>query len=717
MSKKLDLSGLNKEQFQAVTTTEGPLLVLAGAGSGKTRVLTFRIAYILAKGLATPEEILAVTFTNKAAGEMKERIAKLLSDGNSNVYLPWAGTFHSICVKILRKDGYRLGLNQNFSIYDSNDQIDVTKEAMGKLNISTKDVNPRAIHSHISTAKNELIDVDEYASAAQGYFPQQVASVYREYQNILRENNAVDFDDLLFYVVNLFRQYRDVLEEYQHRFKYILVDEYQDTNHAQYMIVDLLAKRYRNLCVVGDDDQSIYAFRGATIRNILNFERDYKDATVIKLEQNYRSTRVILDAAYEVVSKNKSRTDKRLWTDKDGGDMITVYTARDEKDEAKWAVKQIQRLMADGVNVEEIAVLYRTNSQSRALEEAFIKAAVRYRIIGGFRFYDRKEIKDTLGYLRLLFNLDDDTALRRIINTPKRGIGAKTQQDIFNEAASNKASAARYLIDNADKITHKSLRQFARMLRLLNEEMDNLVVSELIDKALSESGYFKSLQDGTTENEQRIENLKELLSVASKYDELEPQAGLRAFLEEVALLEGAPDEEVDSAATMMTVHAAKGLEYEHVFLVGMEEGLFPHSRVFTDPKELEEERRLAYVAITRAKHNLYVIHADSRLYFGSRQQNLISRFVEDIPDKLRDHQRADSSFSSGFQDGWEIDFGEHDWEMEFQRVEVTEGQKVRHEYFGTGKVVAYDDSTIRIDFGVAYGIKELARDLAKLELV
>lgn len=714
-AKKIDLSGLNKEQFQAVTTTEGPLLVLAGAGSGKTRVLTFRMAYILAKGLATPEEILAVTFTNKAAGEMKERISKLLSSGESNVYLPWAGTFHSICVKVLRKDGYRLGLNQNFSIYDSNDQLDVTKQAMGKLGISTKDVNPRAIHSHISSAKNELIDADSYAMSAQGYFQQQVASVYAAYQNILRENNAVDFDDLLFYVVDLFRQYPSVLEEYQLRFKYILVDEYQDTNHAQYKIVDMLAKKYRNLCVVGDDDQSIYAFRGATIKNILNFERDYKDATVIKLEQNYRSTKVILDAAYEVVSKNTSRTDKRLWTDKDGGDRIIVYTAKDEKDEAKWAVKQINELIQNGSNIEEMAVLYRTNAQSRALEEAFIKSAIRYRIIGGFRFYDRMEIKDSLAYLRLIFNLDDDTALRRIINTPKRGIGAKTQQDIFNEASAKGKSTAKYLIENADQITHKSLRQFARLLKSLVSAAEELVVSELIDKVLSESGYFKSLQDGSTENEQRIENLKELLSVASKYDELEPQAGLRSFLEEVALLEGAPDEEDDSAVTMMTVHAAKGLEFEHVFLVGMEEGLFPHSRVFTDPKELEEERRLAYVAITRAKHNLYIIHADSRLYFGSRQQNLISRFIEDIPNNLREHLQA--SGGSSFGDGWEIDFGDNEWELEFERVELSHGQKVKHEYFGVGKVVGFDDSTVRIDFGVSYGVKELARDLAKLELI
>jgi DNA helicase-2/ATP-dependent DNA helicase PcrA len=711
---KLDLSGMNPPQLQAVTSTQGPLLVLAGAGSGKTRVLTSRIAFIIAQGLARPEEILAVTFTNKAAGEMKERIMKLLTEsGAASGYVSWMGTFHSICVKILRRDGYRLGLSANFSIYDSNDQIDAVKTAMESLNMSTKDVNPRAIHSHISMAKNELIGPDDYRQYANNYFAQQVARVYPIYQKILKESQATDFDDLLMLTVQLFEQYPEVLADYQQRFKYILVDEYQDTNHAQYRLVTLLAAAHRNLCVVGDDDQSIYAFRGATVRNILNFERDYPEALVIKLEQNYRSTKVILAAAHEVVSKNAQRSSKKLWTDNAEGELIEIYTAYDEKDEARWSVNRIRELLDSGVEATEIAVLYRTNAQSRSLEEEFLRQAVRYKIVGGFRFYDRQEIKDTLSYLQILYNPSNEAALKRIINVPKRGVGAKTQQDLLLEAAAKNLPAVTYLTQNVEHITHKGVKEFAILLRRLQVASESKTVAELIDYILQQSGYIKMLADGTTENESRLENLKELLSVASKYQQMEPQAGLRAFLEEVALLEGGPKEEVDNAVTLMTVHAAKGLEFKHVFLVGMEEGLFPHSRVFTDPKELEEERRLAYVAITRAKHNLYIVHADARLYFGSRQQNMRSRFVEDIPAKLRNH----SGKSAKAQDtGWEIDFGD-EWEQDVERLDVESGMKVRHEYFGVGTVLGADESTVKINFGGVYGVKELARDLAKLEIV
>lgn len=708
----LNLDILNKEQRLAVETTDGPVLVLAGAGSGKTRVLTYRIAHILEQKLAYPEEILAVTFTNKAAGEMKERIGALLT-GDSGVAprLPWMGTFHSICVRILRQHGEKVGLNSNFSIYDPGDQLETVKTAMDRLNISQKEVNPRAVLGAISSAKNEMVDPEKYQGFAQGYFEETVASVYPLYNKILRENNAADFDDLLLLVVKLLDQSKEVRERYQQQFKYILVDEYQDTNHVQYMMVKLLADLHKNICVVGDDDQSIYAFRGATIRNILSFEKDYKEATVIKLEQNYRSTSVILDAAYEVVSKNKNRSAKKLWTDKDGGDKIVIYKALDERDESRWVVNKIQALRGKGVPCEDMAVLYRTNAQSRNLEEEFLRQAVPYKVVGGVRFYERKEIKDVLAYLQVLYNTQNDAALLRIINVPRRGIGPKTIEEVQTAAAEQKISLIQYLLKYGHALTNRKLLEFAHLLQYLQNRASEITLIELINNVLDRTEYIKSLQDGTTENESRIENIKELLSVASRYNELAPGAGLVAFLEEVSLLEEAVElNQGGQAVTLMTVHAAKGLEYAHVFVVGMEEGLFPHSRVYTNPQELEEERRLAYVAITRAKHVLYMVHTVSRLYFGSRQQNLISRFVEDIPSNLV--SRDSSTMIDNWESGWnEFDDG---WDSKPQ-LELKVGDRVSHEYFGNGEVVALSDSTIKIKFGGVFGIKELARDLAPLK--
>jgi DNA helicase-2/ATP-dependent DNA helicase PcrA len=715
----LNLDILNPPQRDAVTTTEGAVLVLAGAGSGKTRVLTYRIAYILEQRLAYPEQILAVTFTNKAAGEMKERIGHLLAadslNPNALPKLPWMGTFHSICVKILRQQGHHLGLDNNFTIYDPGDQLDAVKTAMEQLNISTKDVNPRAVLSMISSAKNQLVAADDYAKYAQGYFQQTVAEIYPKYQNILKQNNCVDFDDLLVLVVKLLQDYPEVRQKYQELFKYILVDEYQDTNHVQYMMMKLLADKHRNICVVGDDDQSIYSFRGANIQNILNFERDYSDAKVIKLEQNYRSTKIILDAAYEVVKKNKNRTAKKLWTDQDGGDKIILFTAADERDEARWTVGKIKALEQKGESLDDMAVLYRTNAQSRSLEEEFLRQAVAYKVVGGVRFYERKEIKDVLAYLQVLYNPRNDAGVLRIINIPRRGIGPKAIADVQAAAQQMGLSIVDYLHKYGHTIGNKKILEFAQLVQYLKNKASELHLVDLINMVLERTEYIKSLQDGTSENEARIENIKELLSVANKYQELAPAAGLMAFLEEIALLEDiSAKNQNGKAVTLMTVHAAKGLEFKHVFVVGMEEGLFPHSRVYTEPNELEEERRLAYVAITRAKKILYMIHAESRLFFGNRQSNMVSRFIDDIPRNLITLETSNIRRDQ-WESGWETD-----WDDGWQNnptVDLKPGDKVQHEYFGRGEVLALTDSTIKIRFAAAFGTKELARDLAPVRKV
>ncbi len=716
----IDLSTLNPPQREAVITTDGPLLILAGAGSGKTRVLTVRIAYIIDAGLAGPDNVLAMTFTNKAAGEMKERISALVESFNvSASHFPWVGTFHSICVKLLKRYGHNIGLNGNFTIYDSQDQLAAIKEAMKQLNLSTKDFNPNAIHSYISAAKNELVNEEEYEKYAQGYFQQIVAEVYPVYQKVLRDNNAVDFDDLLILTVKLLTETPKVLESLQNQFKYILVDEYQDTNHAQYMIVTMLARQYRNICCVGDDDQSIYAFRGATIRNILNFEKDYPDAKVIKLEQNYRSTKKILSASYDVISKNKSRKDKKLWTENADGQNITVYTAFDEIAEANWIVGQIENLRKQiDDNVKDpykcFAVLYRTNSQSRSLEESFINAGIPYKIIGGLRFYERKEIKDVLAYLRITYNPKDNTSLERVINVPRRGIGNKTLEELSVNARAESLSIVEYLIKNVESgVLSGGVKKFALLITDLKEKSEKLDLVEFINYLLEKTGYVEMLKDGTLENESRIENIKELISVASKYQADEPPVGLENFLNEVTLLEGFTEtENSTNYVTLMTIHAAKGLEFDYVFVVGMEENLFPHTNSMVDQKEMEEERRLAYVAITRAKKKLFLTHATKRKYFGIIQMNPVSRFVTDINTDVID-------FEADYQDGFD---NYTSWEEDIKddfiiSTDLKAGDKVKHEYFGKGTVKSVMGTNIEVDFGSIYGVKELMLEYARLEKI
>lgn len=703
----IDLSKLNPEQRKAVETTEGQVLILAGAGSGKTNTLMHRLAYLLDKKLATPEQLLVVTFTNKAAQEMKERVGRLVG---MNLRVPWMGTFHSICAKILRHDGHHLGYSPSFTIYDTNDQLDVIKTVYDRLGINVKDIKPQMVLSFISQAKNELVTPQEYAGFAQGYFQQAVAQIYPKYQEHLKASNALDFDDLLVQTVRLFQTVPDVKKYYQQLFKYIMVDEYQDTNHVQYMMINLLAQGHMNIACVGDDDQSIYAFRGATIRNILEFERDYPKAVIIKLEQNYRSTQSILDASHQVISKNQDRKAKKLWTDKEGGYKITVYTAENEFDEGRFIAKKINELIRSGESAKEMAVLYRTNAQSRSLEEQFLREGIDYKVVGGTKFYERKEVKDILAYLRILYNPQDESSVKRIINIPKRGIGAKTISDLSTNAANSHTSLIEYLLANKSDLP-SGVQDFARLVDNLRVAASEMNIIDLINEIISQTGYLKMLQDGTSENESRIENIKELISVAAKFAELPPEAGLSEFLTEVSLFQDSNDNEESERVTLMTVHAAKGLEFAHVFVAGMEEGLFPHSRVYTDPRELSEERRLAYVAITRAKSKLYLTHADSRTYFGRNQSNMVSRFIEDINSELLEKR---SYLAGDFADG---DWEEADDTSSHEAVDISVGDKVKHDYFGVGTVQKIDGGRAIISFGPVYGVKELMLEFAPIKKI
>lgn len=592
------LEDLNPIQQQAVKQTKGPILILAGAGSGKTRVLTYKIAYLIKQKVAEPHEILAITFTNKASQEMKERTLKLLkSSGVDPHSLPLLSTFHSFAARVLRKDGRKIGLAPNFTIYDDGDSLDAIKEALAELGLAgNKKINPWAIKKVISEAKNNMISDMEYPNYARGFFQETVAKVYIEYQKILRRNEAVDFDDLLHMLIKLFQSDSETLGKYHQLFKFILVDEYQDTNSAQYQIVKILASRYRNICVVGDASQSIYAFRGADYRNIVNFKKDYNEAKVFNLEQNYRSTQNILDAATEVISHNKSHPVLKLWTENSKGERITLYEARSEVDEANFIIDQIK---SSGESLNNFVILYRTNAQSRSFEEIFLKAGVPYRLVGGVQFYERKEIKDVLAYLRLVANPKDSVSLKRI-----------------------------------DKIGKTRARKF---LELTINPQDNTL--DILDDILRVTEYLEYLDDGTEMGKSRIENVKELRSVAELFPDIVQ------FLENVALIQDkqmpdgkTPTGEQAEAVTLMTIHAAKGLEFETVFLVGLEEGLFPHSRSMLDPTQMEEERRLAYVGITRAKQKLFLSYARSRLYFGTRSNNLPSRFLANIPEGLMEQK-------------------------------------------------------------------------------
>lgn len=639
------LDGLNREQQQAVQHTEGPLLILAGAGSGKTKVLTVRIAYLLAQGV-NPYEILAITFTNKAAKEMKSRVEGLVGDVANRI---WLSTFHSFCAKFLRfeLDNF-LGYNSNFTIYDTSDSQVVIKAALKALNLDDKYYPVGAMISAISDAKNKLMFASDYRKQSRDFYQQKVADVYEYYERELRKNNALDFDDLLLIAVKLLQSNAAVLEKYSKRFKYVMIDEYQDTNHAQYLLAYLLSSHWKNIAVVGDADQSIYAWRGADIQNILDFEKDYPNCTSIKLEQNYRSTKIILDAANAVIDNNEGRPEKNLWTDKVEGAKIQHFTAQSEHEEAAFIGDTIvKKHDIHGVPYGDMAILYRTNAQSRVLEEALIKRALPYTMVGGTKFYDRKEIKDVLAYLRVLYNPFDDLSLLRIINVPKRSIGATTVSKLQDYARENGTSlfmtlTQLHLVDTIKGKTKEKLEEFGILIFTLVAEMDDKSVLDILEAILDRTGYLAQLEESTDPQEQaRAENIGELLSVAKDFQDTNPTGTVEDFLEQVALVNDVDSfEQEESKVTLMTLHAAKGLEFPIVFLGGLEEGLFPHSRTLMNPEEIEEERRLAYVGITRAEKELYISNATTRTVFGRTSSYLPSRFIDEIPAELVDSLRA-----------------------------------------------------------------------------
>lgn len=716
------LDNLNPEQYAAVTHGDGPLLILAGAGSGKTRVLTHRIAYLISHRGVSPANILAVTFTNKAAGEMKERVERLLGYSAERI---WVSTFHSTCVRILRADGAKQGLDPHFVIYDTQDQLALIKEVLKELNINEKNFPPRSMLEAISRAKNELQTPEDYGERATDFWEKTVARAYRLYQQKLAENRAVDFDDLIMQTVLLFRNNPAVLAYYQERFRYILVDEYQDTNKAQYELVNLLAARYGNLCVVGDDNQSIYGWRGADISNILAFERDYPEATVIKLEQNYRSTQTILDAANNLIRYNIARTKKNLWTEAGPGEPIRVYWAVDERDEAKFILDEIGRLREAGYQNSDIAILYRTNAQSRPFEEAFLYGGVPYTVVGSLRFYDRKEIKDLIAYLRVIYNPADNISLKRIINVPRRGIGETTVGKLELEAARQGKSLYQVLREIAAGTETYGVRakdkiaDFVKIIEDLRAQQTGETLTNLVEELLEVTGYRAELMMAQDEQAKvRLENINEFLSATQQYDRELPGEGVGLFLEQLALLSDIDTYEGNSdLVTLMTLHSAKGLEFPVVFLVGLEEGIFPHSRSVWEMDQLEEERRLCYVGITRAKERLYLTSAARRTIFGLTDTRLPSRFIEEIPAELKEEIKPMSARGA---------FAAAPAERAAARPQQADtaqfraGVKVAHAKFGTGTIVSVKGEGADAILVVAFpgeGVKQLLASMAPLTIV
>lgn len=733
------LNGLNPEQQKAVKATEGPLLIMAGAGSGKTRVLTHRIAYLMVEKQVNPFNILAITFTNKAAREMRERIQRMMGGTADDV---WISTFHSMCVKILRRDIDRIGYNRNFTILDSGDQLSVIKQILKDKNIDPKKFDPRALLGAISSAKNELIDPKEYAKLSGGYFEKVVSDVYEEYQKRLRKNQALDFDDLIMITIQLFQRVPEVLERYQRKFQYIHVDEYQDTNRSQYMLVKLLAARFKNLCVVGDSDQSIYRWRGADIKNILSFEKDYPNAQVILLEQNYRSTKRILLAANKVIENNHNRKEKNLWTDNDEGNKIYYFRADSEQGEAQFVISKLKELVkTENRKFSDIAILYRTNAQSRVMEEALLKSNIEYSIVGGTKFYDRKEIKDILAYLRLIANPNDDISLQRIINVPKRGIGSSSFDKMANFAA-NYDSSIYEALDSVElmglspKIT-KTTAEFRNLIHGFHQMQEYLSVTELVEEVLKKTGYREMLEaEKSIEAQSRLENIDEFLSVTKNFEENNEDKSLVAFLTDLALVADIDslddDGEKMDAVVLMTLHSAKGLEFPVVFLIGLEEGVFPHSRSLMEEAEMEEERRLAYVGITRAEERLFMTNAQMRTLYGRTNINPPSRFIKEIPEEILEGLepvKKNSPFSSGST------FAQNPRQSQSLRraaatrpapaatggndVDWKVGDKAEHGKWGIGTVVSVKGSGEGTELDIAFpsptGIKRLLAKFAPIK--
>lgn len=709
------LEGLNSEQRRAVETTEGPLLVQAGAGSGKTKTLTHRIAYIIAEHKATPYNILSVTFTNKAAREMRERVAALLGQSADNrSFMPWMGTFHSICVRLLRQDGEHIGLAKSFVIFDESDRLSAIKQASKQLMIDEKSFPPRTISGLISSAKNEMVGASEYGGSANSPTTKAAAQIFPVYERILKDASALDFDDLITKTVSLMQHHPEVRQKWQQQFKYIMIDEYQDTNTAQYKLIRLLTGEHKNIAVVGDDWQSIYSWRGADFRNILNFEKDYPQCTTIKLEQNYRSTKHILDAAHAIISKNAKRSDKKLWTALGDGSPVQITQVSGERAEGEAVVRRIRNGVDSGLrNYKDFAVLYRTNAQSRSIEEALVHYGIPYRIVGGQRFYDRKEIKDIIAYLRIIFQPEDRVSFERIVNVPTRGIGITSMQKFLLWQTTNALSLQAALEEVAlcEDITpkaRKSLAEVADILAALRIVMAEANVASLIDSLLRRIDYLAFLSDGTPQGESRQENVKELLSVAQEYQDV----GLDGFLEEVALVSDLDSADFDNnAVTLMTLHAAKGLEFPVVFMVGLEETIFPHSRALYDQAEMEEERRLCYVGMTRAREELQLIYASSRVLYGGVQHNPPSRFLSEIDGQFNPNSYMNAGSQTFEQPARNTN---NALDEPTYVLDLNEGDGVRHKLFGEGTVMEIEGENAAIYFK-GKGVKKLNIAFAPLE--
>ena len=704
------LDGLNPEQRLAVETTEGPLLIQAGAGSGKTKALIHRIAYIIASELAQPAEILAVTFTNKAANEMRGRLARLLGVADSRSFMPWMGTFHSIAVRLLRRDGDQINIARNFVIFDEADRLSLVKSVMKELGVAEQQFSPRSIVGYISKAKNACLSPEQYRrQATQSSLQQTAAEVYDRYERRLRENVALDFDDLLLDAVQLLEKSSEVRRKYQEQFRYILIDEYQDTNKAQYRLVKLLLNDRRNICVVGDDWQSIYSWRGADYTNILNFERDFPGARQIKLEQNYRSTEEILEVAHRVISKNTKRSDKKLWTDNRGGEPVELIVAGNEFDEAERVANQIWAMVASGSHrLRDCAVLYRTNAQSRVFEQMFTRNSLRYRLIGGQRFYDRAEIKDLIAYLKLIYQPSDTISFRRVVNVPKRGLGEVSVGKFLTWQSGSGLNVLDALVraDDCAELTsraRKTLSQLGRALSEINKLVSTESPDRIIKVIMRRFDYGGYLDDGTERGEERCQNVDELISMAKEYGDL------ASFLEEVALVSGADAVNDDDAVTLMTLHAAKGLEYPVVFMVGMEDGLFPSARSSLEPAAAEEERRLCYVGMTRAQEKLVLSYARRRMLRGETHYSLPSPFVQDVSDMVSGDESGVDEV--GDYQGWAnyrrgssvqhtAGHGGQASEPHYEPdpVELSLGDRVQHQIFGSGQVTSVDGQIVEVYF-------------------
>lgn len=721
-----NINDLNPVQKEAVLHTDGPLLVLAGAGSGKTRVLTYRIAYLIKEKSVYPGSIMAITFTNKAANEMKERIHKLVGDVSEGM---WIGTFHSICVRILRRDIEKLGYQKSFVIYDSSDQQTLIKQCLKELNYNEKNYPPGFVHSEISKAKNSLIDHNRYEKLYGGDFKlKKISEIYSLYQKKLKSYNALDFDDLIFRAIELFNENQDILEYYQKKFKYILVDEYQDTNTAQYELISMMASFHRNLCVVGDDDQSIYGWRGADITNILNFEKEFNNCKVVKLEQNYRSTQNILDAANNVIKNNSGRKAKELWTDNGNGALINIFEAENEHDEADYVANIIKKeTSCNNYEYNQFAILYRVNAQSRVFEESFMKNSIPYRIIGGQKFYERKEIKDILAYLRAIQNPNDSVSLKRIINVPKRGIGDTTIDKIEDIAKIQEISLYQSLmaVPNDDKVYNK-ISVFLKIINDLINLKDSLKVSDLINKILDCTGYIKQLEnEETVEAQTRVENLKEFISVALEYEEKNDNPILEEFLAAISLVSDIDNiDGNENAVLLMTLHSAKGLEFDNVIMSGVEEGMFPSYRSSLDETELEEERRLCYVGITRSRHNLYITYARQRTIFGNTGYYKESRFIKEIPDELVQKvgvtkKVKETKKETIFTESFKEKFSYGTYNKKANNAEYNIGDIIEHKKFGIGTILdiqpAAGDNMLKIAFADV-GIKQLMAGYAELKV-